>query len=390
MSIPKQNSLRVGLLIPRLGEDDGVGIYTSRLLDALEQRGLNLKTVASSDCPKTRFVENKHCILPQATPREPRFHQRLLAQRLLVSHLLSDCDIIHSLSESYAPLACSIASGRPFFVTVYGSYSYAPQNENWPWKSFYQKAFVNSSSLLPISEFTRQALKRVVPEAKATVILPALTKPHLLNESKIGRSDSMILCVAALKRRKGQIILVRAFSKLTKKFPSLRLVLVGSTKLAPDYFQTIQSEIQRLHLESRVEIVGQITETQLENFYRSATVFALPSVQDGWRFEGYGLVMLEAAAAGLPLVGMKNTVAQEIIQHERTGLLVDETQPEDGFASAISRLMGSKELREAYGRNGREGARTRTWNCVAKEHLSVYLASTMNRTDSFGLVDSKQ
>jgi glycosyltransferase involved in cell wall biosynthesis len=376
VNVLEQNPLRVGLLLPRLAEDDGIGVYASRLIGTLKKTGLNLKSIAACDCPETEFVENRHRILPQVNPRELRFHQKLLAQRSEVSHLLSDCDVIHCLSESYAPLAWCISAGRPYFVTVYGSYASAPQTENSLWKSFYQKAFVASSSLLPISEFTRQALHKGVPEARTTVIPPALVKADLLIETEIPRDENVILCVAALKRRKGQDILVRTVKKLLPKFPTLRLVLAGSTQFAPDYLQIVKSEIERLQLESHVQIAGHVDEVELRNLYRSATVFALPSVQDDWRFEGYGLVLLEAAAAGLPLVGIRNTVAQEIIQHEQTGLLVDQTQIEDGFASAISRLLESKELRCTYGKAARENVKTRSWNCVAKDHISIYSSST--------------
>src|ERR1700689_660164 len=108
----ERNSIRVGLLLPRVSEDDGIGVFTKRLVDALGETEVRLTTVAANDCPETKLIRSEHCILPKATPRESCFHSKLLAKRSTVLRLLSDCDVIHCLSESYAPLAWCVSSGR--------------------------------------------------------------------------------------------------------------------------------------------------------------------------------------------------------------------------------------------------------------------------------------
>jgi len=102
-------------------------------------------------------------------------------------------------------------------------------------------------------------------------------------------------------------------------------------------------------------------------------VFALPSLSVGERFEGFGLVFLEASASGLPVIGTTGSGVEEAIIAGETGLLVPQDDP-DALAGAIARLLQDEPLRARMGAAGRAYARTQDWSAVAGRVKDVYAA----------------
>ena len=108
-----------------------------------------------------------------------------------------------------------------------------------------------------------------------------------------------VLSVGPPKPRKGTLELLRAMARVVAELPQARCVIIGNLHDSPDYVDRVRAEIRRLGLEQRVTLAGQVDETTLLGWYAAAQVFALPSMNIGPRFEGFGLAYLEAGAAGL-------------------------------------------------------------------------------------------
>jgi len=100
-------------------------------------------------------------------------------------------------------------------------------------------------------------------------------------------------------------------------------------------------------------------------------VFALPSINIGGRFEGFGLVYLEAGAAGLPVIGTLGCGAEEAIVDGETGFLVPQYDVE-ALAGAIIRLLTDADLRARMGAAGRARAAAFSWTNVAAQVRAVY------------------
>ena len=152
--------------------------------------------------------------------------------------------------------------------------------------------------------------------------------------------------------------------------PDARLVVTGRQD-DPAYLAQVRERIAALGLGGAVELPGQIAEDALRGWYQHADVFALPALNVGDRFEGFGLVFLEASASGLPVVGTHGSGAAEAVLEGETGLLV----PQDdvpALAAALTRLLTDDALRRTMGAAGRRYARTQDWSAVAERVRALY------------------
>ncbi|MFB1031266.1 MAG: glycosyltransferase family 4 protein, partial [Thauera sp.] len=104
-----------------------------------------------------------------------------------------------------------------------------------------------------------------------------------------------LLCVASLSPRKGQDVLVRALARV-RALP-WRCTLVGSTRRDPAYAGEVAELVRGLGLHDRIQLAGECEDAALQEAYAAADLFVLPS-----HYEGYGMVVVEAIAAGLPVL----------------------------------------------------------------------------------------
>ena len=104
------------------------------------------------------------------------------------------------------------------------------------------------------------------------------------------------MCVASLSPRKGHNLLVAALDRLRDLEWSC--VCAGSTARDAVYADQVRAEVERRNLRDRIEFVGELEIGELEEVYRTASLFVLPS-----HYEGYGMAYAEALARGIPVVG---------------------------------------------------------------------------------------
>jgi glycosyltransferase involved in cell wall biosynthesis len=120
-----------------------------------------------------------------------------------------------------------------------------------------------------------------------------------------------------------------------------------------------------------VFFLGAVSDAELRELYRKASVFVLTPQQEGLHFEGFGLVYLEAGAYGLPVVGTSSGGVPDAVQDGVTGLLVD-PQDVEGAAQALLRLLHNPELRREMGRANRRLSEALTWERCAAEYDRAY------------------
>jgi phosphatidylinositol alpha-mannosyltransferase len=179
-----------------------------------------------------------------------------------------------------------------------------------------------------------------------------------------GSARRTMLFVGRLEPRKGFGDAVRAFEALARSLPNVDLLVVGS---GPG-----QDAIRHLapSLRDRVTMLGALPNESLPHHYAAADVFVAPSTGR----ESFGVVLLEAMAAGLPIVTSDIEGYREVVRHEREGLLVPPSDPL-AVAHAVSRLIGDDALARRLGDAGRIRARDYAWTRVAGEVEAVYIAA---------------
>jgi phosphatidylinositol alpha-1,6-mannosyltransferase len=173
--------------------------------------------------------------------------------------------------------------------------------------------------------------------------------------------------------RKGHRELIGAMEHVVAKLPDARLLIAGTG----DDIQTYVDLARRSPACDRIIFLGYVPDEMLRALYRRVGAFAMPSRQ-----EGFGLVYLEAMAAGLPCLASTCDAASEVVVDGETGLLVD---PSDQVAlvAALVRLLGNHELREKLGCQGRK----RFEECFTEERFHERMWELVERALQAGSKD---
>ena len=174
-----------------------------------------------------------------------------------------------------------------------------------------------------------------VPEARIGVVLPGTDAAPVARGS--GGPGLALLCVASLTPRKGHLDLLEALAELMDL--DWRLTCVGSLDRDPQTAQAVEAAIARLGLDARVTLVGEQDEAGLAPLYDRADLFVLASYH-----EGYGMVLAEALARGLPIVATKAGAIPGTVPPS-AGMLVEPGDPA-AFAGALRQIMTEPALRD--------------------------------------------
>lgn len=166
------------------------------------------------------------------------------------------------------------------------------------------------------------------------------------------KDHPVILCVSRLTARKGQDRLIDVSPGLNSRFGA-RLLLVGGGKME----DSLRRRARLRGVEDQVVFAGKVPEDQLPAYYAAADVFAMP-VRSRWfgaEEEGFGVVFVEAAASGLPVVVGDSGGASEAVEDWVTGFLVDGSSTGD-IQRALARLLADRTLAGKMGSAARERA----------------------------------
>ena len=170
--------------------------------------------------------------------------------------------------------------------------------------------------------------------------------------------EAVVLCVAHLYPRKNVAALVRAMTMLEAP---VRLRIVGTGPETPK----LEALVRELGLGNRAAILGHVPFESLVAEYRNADVFCLPRLQ-----EGFGIVFLEAMAAGLPIVACRAAAVPEVVPDGECGLLVPPHEIR-ALASALDRLGSDASERTRLGEAGRRRVERYDASLVASELLEA-------------------
>ena len=167
---------------------------------------------------------------------------------------------------------------------------------------------------------------------------------------------------------KGIDILLSAFAKLNA--PDIRLILSG--RGTPQNKRELRSIANDLNIANRVEFTGAVTPEQKNILMGHALFVCIPS-----RYEGWGIVAIEAAAASKAVIGTNIPGLADAIRADETGLLVPSENPQ-ALASAMNHLLSKPSLRKRLGQAGRKWAAQFTWDRTAQAQEEVYLKVANN------------
>ncbi len=197
------------------------------------------------------------------------------------------------------------------------------------------RLMAGAEKLIVTSPMTKRNLKGFdVDPAKVAAVLPGV-EPAAPAAGLAERLPKSLLCVGTLTKRKGHLVLLQALAQLQDL--DWHLTMVGSAAWDPDHAGRIDAMIDDLGLSSRITVVGEQDEAGLSGFYDRADLFALAS-----HHEGYGMVLAEALARGLPIVSTTAGAIPDTVR-EGAGRLVPPGDVE-AFACALRDAMTDRQL----------------------------------------------
>lgn len=246
--------------------------------------------------------------------------------------------------------------GLPYIIYCHGEevtqtdrYRYQPKVRD--------RIYRNADGVVANSEFARQNLLRIgvhpdrickiTPGVDTKRFRPGPPNIELLRQYSL-EGKTVILTVGRLVPRKGHRVALEAFASVCGQFPDAHYLIVGT---GPEETRLRQC-VRQLGLEDRVTFAGFVSSDVLPYFYNLCEVMLLINRQEAdGDVEGFGIVFLEANAAGKPVIGGRSGGALEAIIDGTTGYLVN---PEDSaeVGNALRQLLSDRSLRERMGAAG--------------------------------------
>jgi len=387
----QEKKLRILMMIHRQADNSPYCFYVHEQAKALAARGHEVIVISCVGViPMMKRLRPKQAEVTARTPKEdvidgirvfyPRCltlgnaGEKYIGGRLLAAaalpiakrlHKEKPFDIVHAHMlprDGHAGLLVARALGIPFALTVHGTdifHYFIPVREPWARNVMIAgeaDALMAVSSLL-MSRVTpyrgEEKISRIVPNGVDLSLVPDETT----------NTPRTVISVGTLKARKCMDRTLEAFARLADEFKDATLTIVGIGEMEGQ----LRSRIEELGLEGRVMLTGGLEHEEVLRRMAQSDLFVLPS----WG-EGYGIVYIEAMAAGCISVGAEKEGIEDTITDGENGFLVPA-----GDIDAIERVMRdvfeNRERHEALRRKGQADARQLTWARNAETVEAIYL-----------------
>ena len=321
----------------------GVGVYSQELMRAL---------AAAHPEQQFQWCYRAHRYLRSLAESLPRNCRRALLQEpwLPISR-----GLFHGLNQRLPAMRFrkTVSTFHDLFVLT-GDYSTPEFRRRFAEQA--RRAAAESDAIIAVSQFTARQVELLlgVEKERIHVIHHGVRAPVGPGVAR----ENIILNVGAIQRRKNISRLVTAFEGIE---PGWQLVLAGSAGFgAEEILRQIESSPRR----ESIRVLGYVTAEELAGWYARARVFAFPSLD-----EGFGMPVLEAMAAGVPVVASNRSALPEVCG--KAALVVD---PEDTGAlrQAIEQVIQDTNLADDLIQRGRLRASEFTWKQAAEKTWGVY------------------
>jgi glycosyltransferase involved in cell wall biosynthesis len=279
-------------------------------------------------------------------------------------------DLVHSL-HTFLPWL----GPRRRVVTIYDMMlelfpEYREAVVSRPYRFFKAAIQRTHPSIIAISRTTADDLHRLW-----TIPLSTITVVHLSAASVDPRRGAAIEHVAALKApfvltpfnlepRKNLLSLVRAMADVRRTHADVRLVLYGRAAVTPEREHQFERDVRELGLQDAVVLTGPVSDGELGFLHQRAVLFVFPSL-----YEGFGLPVLDAMAAGLCTVARNQSAMAEVLGD--AGVQIETSDPML-LATTISSLLDNPKRRADLGHAGRRRSSQFTSDLMARRTLAVY------------------
>lgn len=289
-------------------------------------------------------------------------------------------DIIHAFDAYPYGVIAVLANffiNRPLIITAIGTGSLQLFDyHSWKAKLF-RLAYTRASRITAISRYVANEIERHVKNIKVEVINPGIDYDYWSAvraapiDIRLKGLQPYILSVGELKRRKGYDVMLPIMSDVFKVNSNAKYVIVGNIGRNLEYRDKLYRQIKELGLEDKVVILSDLSRDDLRSVFQHAYLyFTLPQNVSG-DIEGFGISILQAAAAGLPAIVGKGSGAEDAVTHDLSGFLISSDQPSK-IVEKINELLTEEILREKLLEGAKEFAIKMRWQNQVKPYVRIY------------------
>jgi glycogen(starch) synthase len=343
------------LFWPHIG---GIEVLATKLLGGLRQRGYEITVVTRQDrtdlpkeaqyqgiqiyrypFPWTAFSKGDLFQLIEVRKQIARI-QRTLQPDLVHMNCFGPSFLFYHDTMNLHP--------APLLATLHTMPQAVMPQQAFRQDGLFRKTLRMASWISCVSSAVLAEARALAPEiaAYSSVVYNGLEVPGLA-PAPMSFEAPRLLCLGRLSPEKGFDLALKAFALLVDRFPRARLVLAGDGLARTE----LERQAAGLGLERVVEFIGWVAPDKVPALMNASTIVVMPSHR-----EGLPSVALEAALMGRPVVATRVGGLPEIVVHQETGLLVDNTTPE-AFAAAIRLLLEQPQTATAFGHAARRRAR---------------------------------
>ncbi|MBI2482140.1 MAG: glycosyltransferase family 4 protein [Candidatus Vogelbacteria bacterium] len=289
----------------------------------------------------------------------------LLTNIWLTRRMADNYDIIHAFDGwpygVYGYFAV-LGTNKKLFINAVGTYAVIPLK-----RGLLARSYRRAQQVFAISDFIKnKILEQVKLTNISTVYLGLTPLPEVIVDKMT--NFPVILTVGEIKNRKGQYDTIQAIKLLTKDYPKILYLIIGSGR-DQNYTQKIKDYAVAQGLDGQVKIIVDAkTDQDLAYYYAVADVFTLNSKTSEHYLEGFGLVLLEAAQFGLPVVASRDSGTAEAMQDGYNGYLAT-AGDSASIAEALTEALKDKER---LGANSKLFVQNFTWQKTAQKYLAFY------------------
>jgi glycosyltransferase involved in cell wall biosynthesis len=306
---------------------------------------------------------------------------RKTARRLRKRLRSEDFDIVHintsfdtkALLRDGVVVSCLPAAGPKIFLKFHGSDAALLKTNNPLLRSLgrYLLARVQGIGVLS-SEERDNFLAAGVPERKVFVVKnvveskPSIPEARFRAKLKLPAETPLLLFIGRFIEAKGLADVIRACNLLRERKQDFRLLGVGDGPARAG----AETEVKRLGLEDKVRFFGYVTEQEAAEFYANSTMLVFPS----YHYEGFPMVIFNAAAAGLPIITTRIRAAADYLAEPENCLWV-KPRSADQLAEAMFALITKPDERAKMSANNRLLVQRFSADSVTREYVESYSRS---------------
>jgi glycosyltransferase involved in cell wall biosynthesis len=303
-------------------------------------------------------------VAPMRWNVSPRLVVRLARLARSGAYQLVHSHLVHA--DWHAAAASWAAPAVPLLSTKHND---NPFRRRYPFRLIERVAAERCAAIITISESLREfTLHFTAPRTPVITVLYGLELPSQALERDAESDVPTLLAVARLVRQKGLDVLIRAMKPIGEAFPTAQLLIAGE---GPERHE-LERLTHDLGLEDRIVLLGH--RDDVEQLMRRAWLVVHPA-----RWEGFGLVLLEAMKVGSPVVATRVSAIPEIVVDGVTGRLVPPDDPA-GFANAVIAVLRDERFRRSAGARSFERLVEHfSAERMAKETVAVYERAIASR-----------